>query len=142
MTADTSTRVDRELLAKICGMLGSAHDGEIAAAGRAANALVASAGLTWQQILDPPPSEPSVIADRHALIRACIAHWHDLLTWERLFVEAIQAQRKPLGLLQRQLLASLAKIAAARAARAAQVAPTRAPKPRKSSRKNKRRRAA
>lgn len=38
-------------LAKILGMLGSTHDGEIAAAGRAAVALIKSAGLTWPDVV-------------------------------------------------------------------------------------------
>jgi hypothetical protein len=33
-------------LAKVLGMLGSAHDGEVAAAGRRADAMVKGAGLT------------------------------------------------------------------------------------------------
>jgi hypothetical protein len=48
-------------LAKILGMLGSAHDGEIAAAGRRADAMVKGAGLTWGQVIAlaaPAPRQP------------------------------------------------------------------------------------
>jgi hypothetical protein len=38
----------------ILGMLGSAHDGEIASAGRKAEALRIKLGLTWSQILQGP----------------------------------------------------------------------------------------
>jgi hypothetical protein len=39
--------LDRDKLAKVLGMLGSAHEGEIAAAGRAANQMIRAAGTTW-----------------------------------------------------------------------------------------------
>jgi hypothetical protein len=45
-------------LVKVLGMLGSDHDGEVCAAGRRANALLKGAGLTWDQLLNPPASEP------------------------------------------------------------------------------------
>lgn len=46
-------QLDRTKLAKLLGMLGSAHDGEIAAAGRKANALVKAAGITWEEAIKP-----------------------------------------------------------------------------------------
>jgi hypothetical protein len=49
---------DLAKLAKVLGMLGSDHDGEIAAAGRRANAMVKGAGLTWDQVLSPVNSAP------------------------------------------------------------------------------------
>jgi hypothetical protein len=47
-------------LAKVLGMLGSDHDGEIAAAGRRANAMIKGAGLTWGDVIAraAPKSEP------------------------------------------------------------------------------------
>jgi hypothetical protein len=45
------TQLDRVRLAKLLAMLGSAHDGEIAAAGRAAEKLRRTAKLTWLEIL-------------------------------------------------------------------------------------------
>lgn len=50
--------LDRDKLARVLGMLGSAHDGEIAAAARAADALVRQSGLTWFQVVDPPVGPP------------------------------------------------------------------------------------
>ena len=43
-TFDAATRVK---LAKICGMMGSAHDGEALSAARKAHALLTSCGKTW-----------------------------------------------------------------------------------------------
>ena len=48
--ADQPT-VDVEKLVKILGMLGSAHPGEVAAAGAAAHKLITEAGLRWQDLI-------------------------------------------------------------------------------------------
>lgn len=49
--------LDRDLLAKVLGMLGSEHAGERAAAAAKADAMVKEAGLTWAQVLSgSPPS--------------------------------------------------------------------------------------
>ena len=60
MTApDDPPVLDRELLEKLLGMIGSPHDGEALAAARKADALVRRAGLTWPDVLagrdQPPP---------------------------------------------------------------------------------------
>jgi len=44
--------VDRERLAMILGMLGSAHDGEVVNAARLAVRMLKEARLTWPQVLD------------------------------------------------------------------------------------------
>jgi hypothetical protein len=68
-------RVDRGRLAKLCGMLGSSHDGESLAAGRAADALIRHAGLTWPSVLEPqvdPVAEQAcrqLLAENEALQR-------------------------------------------------------------------------
>jgi hypothetical protein len=41
-------------LAKLLGMLGSDHSGERDAAGMAAHRLVKVAGLTWDEVVNPP----------------------------------------------------------------------------------------
>jgi hypothetical protein len=148
MTGAASTRVDRELLAKICGMLGSAHDGEIAAAGRAANAMVLAAGATWSEILapppprrlDPPPREPMNKIDVGRAIRLCLDNRAALLDWEAGFIECLQWQDTPPGPVQEQLLARIAAKARTAAARSGRAAPEA--KPRKSRKNRKRRRAA
>ena len=43
--------IDRERLIKLLGLLGSAHNGEIAAAGRMADALIRDAGVTWADVI-------------------------------------------------------------------------------------------
>lgn len=48
----------RELLAKLCGMLGSDFDGERAAAALKATDVLRRAGLTWDDVLAPAPSSP------------------------------------------------------------------------------------
>jgi len=46
--------LDKRKLVMVLGMLGSAHDGEIAAAGRSAAKMVREAGLTWREVIRPP----------------------------------------------------------------------------------------
>ena len=91
-------------LAKILGMLGSDHDGEVAAAGRRANALLKGAGLTWDQVLAPtvprpePPHQPPrrwrrgvSPTDTAAL---CLL-WPEVLTdWETNFCRSIVGRRR------------------------------------------------
>lgn len=84
-------------LAKVLGLLASDHDGEVAAAGRRANALLKGAGLTWDQLLTPPAPEaryrpprrwrsPSSPSDTAAL---CL-QWSEVLTdWETDFLRSI-----------------------------------------------------
>jgi hypothetical protein len=86
-------------LVKVLGMLGSDHDGEVAAAGRRANQMVRSAGLTWDQLLNPPAPEsqqtyrpprrwrqPTSDSDSAAL---CL-QWPEVLTdWETDFCRSI-----------------------------------------------------
>jgi hypothetical protein len=45
------TAPDRQRLAKVLGMTGSAHDGEALAAIRKANELIVAAGMTWDEII-------------------------------------------------------------------------------------------
>lgn len=87
-------------LAKILGMLGSDYDGEIAAAGRQANAMVKRAGLTWDEVISssaliPQPTQrprrrwrkPGAPSDAAAL---CM-QWRDevLTDWEADFCRSI-----------------------------------------------------
>src|SRR4051794_18905807 len=91
-------------LAKILGMLGSDYDGEIAAAGRRANAMVKDAGLTWDEVIlssapisqQPhcPPRrwrKPGTPSDTAAL---CL-QWSEVLTdWEADFCRSIIGRRR------------------------------------------------
>ena len=52
------TRLDSdsaEMLAKLCGMFGSDHVGERAAAAAKANQFLHDLGLTWRALLVPEP---------------------------------------------------------------------------------------
>jgi hypothetical protein len=84
-------------------MLGSAHDGEIAAAGRAADALVRGAGLTWAAIIAPPQlsipvtdigDETSFASTREAL-EFCLHYPEGLTAWGINFCRSLGRQCKP-----------------------------------------------
>ena len=45
--------VDRQRLARVCGLLGSDHDGEALAAARQAEKIRQKVGLTWAELLVP-----------------------------------------------------------------------------------------
>jgi hypothetical protein len=78
-------------LSKVLGMLGSAHDGEVLAAGRRAHIMVSNAGWTWPALLGmastarnseppsqhnppPPPPPPSPECQLSLeMVLACIA---------------------------------------------------------------------
>ncbi|HUI18096.1 MAG TPA: hypothetical protein VL244_10550 [Alphaproteobacteria bacterium] len=63
MLADGAVHAEpKERLASILGMLGSAHDGEILAAARAAEAERKRLGATWRQLLSVPSSAAQVQA--------------------------------------------------------------------------------
>ncbi len=100
----SAAALDREKLARVLGMLGSAHDGEIAAAGRAADAIVRAAGLTWQEVLAPDglrkvvPVRGITVND---LIETCLESEQALTGWESGFVWSLKPQRYPLS--QKQL---------------------------------------
>ncbi|HTQ35294.1 MAG TPA: hypothetical protein VMI30_14095 [Stellaceae bacterium] len=54
--------LDRGRLAKLLGMLGSAHAGEAINAARHVEAMRRASGLTWAAILDPP-ARPATLFD-------------------------------------------------------------------------------
>jgi hypothetical protein len=100
LSPDLATR-----LAKILGMLGSDYDGEIAAAGRRANAMIKRAGLTWDEVISssvpiPQPPQrprrrwrtPGTPSDTAAL---CL-QWRDevLTDWEAGFCRSIVGRHR------------------------------------------------
>ena len=104
MTGLTSS--DRSMLAKLLGLTGSSHDGEVIAAARKAAALVQSRGMTWPAILgagdaSPPPApEPSHVA----LARDLLGKGRGICTpWELRFLRGVLAF-KGLSPHQRQTL--------------------------------------
>jgi hypothetical protein len=73
--------IDIRRLAKLLGMIGSAHDGEALNAARAANKLVRDCGLTWSDVI---------------VSRALPILQNDELTaWERDFLSSLRRQTYP-----------------------------------------------
>jgi hypothetical protein len=88
---------DRDRLAKLLGLLGSAYDGEVANAGRLADKLVRAAGLTWPDIiapaLPPPDHDPAadpLRGDWRAVAATCTRYPHLIDRWEWLFLSGLQ----------------------------------------------------
>jgi hypothetical protein len=77
-------------LAKVLGMLGSDHDGEVAAAGRRAHALIRNAGLTWAQVIRPGSRRCWRPVPLGADCAAQCLLWPEALTeWEAAFCRSI-----------------------------------------------------
>jgi hypothetical protein len=74
----------RTRLIKLLGMLGSAHDGERANAGRMAHELVMQAGLTWETIVSACSASPAPWQTLAAQVLACRC-----TDWERGFCESL-----------------------------------------------------
>ena len=74
----------RDRLAKLLGLLGSDHDGEVAAAGRRAHKLLTEAKLTWHAVIAPPPvvvNAPEPAQRRWREPRDTAATIAELLRW-------------------------------------------------------------
>jgi hypothetical protein len=91
-------------LVKVLGMLGSDHDGEVAAAGRRADAMVKGAGLTWDDVIVPAAPkpeqrrrqprrwrEPGSPSDTAAM---CLLYSEVLTDWETNFCRSIVGRRR------------------------------------------------
>ena len=72
-------------LAKVLGMLGSAHEGERANAAAAADAMVKAAGLTWPFVLGVEARD----LDALARVESCLRHGGLATAWEREFLAGI-----------------------------------------------------
>jgi hypothetical protein len=76
-------------LAKVCGLFGSAHDGERAAAAAKADKLIKERGLSWSDLL---ASTPALSSD--AMIAYAIRHGDDVLScWEWGFLHGIRGRQ-------------------------------------------------
>jgi hypothetical protein len=89
MTALDRPSIDR--LIKLLGMLGSAHDGERAAAGLKAHQLVTRSGLQWSDVIALPL--PAVEPHWRTMAMACCRHLDSLNSKERAFVQAMATWR-------------------------------------------------
>jgi len=99
MAAASLSPAFADKLVKVLGMLGSAHDGEVAAAGRTAHSMLKAKGLTWSDVIVPAAPEPphrrwhrpTSPSDTAAL---CL-QWPEVLTdWETNFCRSIVGRRR------------------------------------------------
>ena len=93
--------VDLQRLARVCGLLGSDHDGEALAAARQAEKIRKKVGLTWDELLvpsirqrsaDPPPEE---LTDWRWACHFCLERYRSLTSWELNFVTTVARHKKP-----------------------------------------------
>ena len=88
-------------LAKVLGLLGSDHDGEVANAGRRAHALLRSAGVTWHEVLNPVRPLPLPSPERHwrrpaticQSVKVCLSWPEALNDWERGYLHSISGKK-------------------------------------------------
>lgn len=120
---------DRERLARILGLCGSAHAGERAAAALKAHEFIRSRGWTWPDVLNPPPArvhrqepppapEPQAAPTRMSPAAAvwCLKNGRHLLTeWERAFLVSLASFPRLSGKQRRRLKQIVLKIEAATA---------------------------
>jgi hypothetical protein len=103
-------------LARICGMFGSDHDGEIAAAARKAHHLLRSRGLTWREVIALPAratAEPETLGELCGSLLACS---EILSAWELDFLTTISSLDAISAKQRDQLDRVTAKVRAYRAA--------------------------
>src|SRR5690348_2846561 len=111
--------LDRERLAKLLGLLGSNHDGEVLAAARQAERLRSAAGVTWADIISPTvPATKGLLwpESTSEAIELAIDNAQRLSDWDRQFIASI-ARRDNLSAKQMAVLARIVRtIMAARVA--------------------------
>jgi hypothetical protein len=83
-------------LVKLCGMLGSAHDGERASAAALANKLIRSSGLTWSDVIRAPSIVPPRRLGWRITARECLLRASVLAQRERDFLADILRRNRPL----------------------------------------------
>jgi hypothetical protein len=93
--------VDRQRLARVCGLLGSDHDGEALAAARQAEKIRQKLGLTWDELLVPSPRQrarnppPEEFIDWRSACHFCLERYQSLTSWELNFVATVARYQKP-----------------------------------------------
>lgn len=99
----------RTKLAKLLGMLGSDHAGERDNAAMAAHRLVTQAGLTWRQVVTPPPVEKRLpeLGTWRQTVAACLARPGSIRPWEVGFLRDLPAFPR-LSVKQRYILKEIA----------------------------------
>ena len=103
------TKIERQRLAKLLGMLGSAHAGERDAAALAAHRLVLQRGLTWLAVVNPAPAEhkPPGYGVWRQTVSELLQRPGMLRPWERTFLADLPNFRR-LSTKQRYILAEIA----------------------------------
>ena len=100
--------IDRDRLAKLLGMMGSAHDGEVVNAARAADRLVRDSGLRWPDIaMSAPPRGSNGNGPGFDPITFCLARPWSLTDWEEGFLRSIARQHRRLSTKQWGVLARI-----------------------------------
>jgi hypothetical protein len=93
--------VELQRLARVCGLLGSDHDGEALAAARQAEKIRKKIGVTWDELLvpsprprsgDPPPED---LTDWRSACHFCLERYWLLTNWELDFVATVARYQKP-----------------------------------------------
>jgi hypothetical protein len=87
-TLESSTAIT---LIKLCGLLGSDHAGERAAAALKADKLVRASGATWADVIRVPQNrtEDQPPRDWRAMRDYCAAHFYSLRERDRDFVDSL-----------------------------------------------------
>jgi hypothetical protein len=105
--------VDRQRLARVCGLLGSDHDGEALAAVRQAEKIRKKLGLTWEELLVPSPRQraadppPEDLTDWRWACHFCLERYRWLTSWELDFVATVARYTKPPSVKQMIILQRL-----------------------------------
>ena len=78
-------------LAKVCGLLGSDHDGERSTAAWHATKLLQAQGMTWADVFAPalPPPQPTLHAPHVAAVQWALQFPDRLTAWECRFLADI-----------------------------------------------------
>ena len=82
-------------LAKLLGMLGSDHDGEVLNAARMADRVLRETGLTWADVIARPQvlawREPETLSEA---IATALQHPDFLTDWETVFLKSLRRRRR------------------------------------------------
>jgi hypothetical protein len=104
----SAVALDRERLGKLLGILRSNLNGEVVAAGRAADRLIRKPGLLCPDVILPTLASPERVSHTVAdVIEFVIDHEHALTPWERDFVRLVQRLRYPVSAKETEMLKRL-----------------------------------
>jgi hypothetical protein len=85
-------KTELERLSKLCGMLGSAHYGEVLSAAKKANELVRQSGATWHDVIIPK-NLPAIAGDTiEGKIAAILHNLAALNSWEKKFIADVSGR--------------------------------------------------